>query len=432
VARRHYTDIPLWRDVEPEKWNDWHWQVANRITTVEALKQVLDLGEEEEAGVRRCLEVFRMAITPYYASLIDPEDPNCPIRKQAVPTAAEVHVGEADLLDPLHEDVDSPVPGITHRYPDRVLFLVTDQCSMYCRHCTRRRFTGQTDRPASQQQLERGLEYVRNNPSVRDVLLSGGDALLISDDRLEYLLRELRRIPHVEIIRLGTRAPVVLPQRITPELCEMLRKYHPIWLNTHFNHPAEVTEESRRATALLADAGVPLGNQSVLLRGVNNCPRVMKRLVHELLKMRVRPYYIYQCDLSRGLEHFRTSVGEGLEIMEYLRGHTSGLAVPTYVIDAPGGGGKIPVMPQYVLTRSADKVVLRNYEGVISLYAEPGRDVRLRYGDVEHEGPCPLCGEEHGEDQDLATGIGKLLSGRELGLEPADLERRRRGRDVEE
>jgi len=202
MARRHYTEIPLWRDVEPEKWNDWHWQVANRITTVEALKQVLDLGEEAEAGVRKCLEVFRMAITPYYASLIDPDDPNCPIRKQAVPTAAEVHVSKADLLDPLHEDVDSPVPGITHRYPDRVLFLVTDQCSMYCRHCTRRRFTGQTDRPASRQQLEMGLEYIRNNPSVRDVLLSGGDALLISDDRLEYLLRELRRIPHVEIIRL--------------------------------------------------------------------------------------------------------------------------------------------------------------------------------------------------------------------------------------
>ena len=335
----------LFPQVSDEDWNDWHWQVANRIETLEDLKKYISLTPEEEEGVKACLGTLRMAITPYYLSLIDPDDPYDPVRRQAVPTAAELHQSKADLLDPLHEDADSPAPGLTHRYPDRVLLLITDQCSMYCRHCTRRRFAGQHDAGLPVDQVDVAIDYIRHHPEVRDVLLSGGDALLVSDERLEYIIKELRAIPHVEIVRIGSRTPVVLPQRITPALCDMLKKYHPIWLNTHFNHPNEITAESAAACARLADAGIPLGNQSVLLAGVNDCVHVMKKLVNELVKIRVRPYYIYQCDLSMGLEHFRTPVSKGIEIIEALRGHTSGFCVPTFVVDAPGGGGKTPVMP---------------------------------------------------------------------------------------
>lgn len=347
----------LFADVPDELWNDWHWQVENRIETVDDLKKLMTLTPEEEEGVVKCLETLRMAITPYYFSLIDLNDPHDPIRKQAVPTGLELHKAEADLLDPLHEDTDSPVKGLTHRYPDRVLLLTTDMCSMYCRHCTRRRFAGQCDTSVPKDQIDKCIEYIREHTEVRDVLLSGGDVLLLSDEQLEYIISNLRTIEHVEIVRLGSRTPVVMPQRITPELCNMLKKYHPVWLNTHFNHPSEVTEESARACAMLADAGVPLGNQSVLLAGVNDCVHVMKKLVHELVKMRVRPYYIYQCDLSFGLEHFRTPVSKGIEIIEALRGHTSGYAVPTFVVDAPGGGGKIPVMPNYVISQTPNKVI---------------------------------------------------------------------------
>ena len=330
----------LFPDVSDEKWNDWKWQIENRLETMSDLKKYVSLTVGEEEGIKKSLQSFRMAITPYYLSLVDIDDPNCPIRRQCIPTINETFFSAADMEDPLAEDVYSPTPGLTHRYPDRVLFLITDCCSMYCRHCTRKRFIGQHDRDLSIERIDKGIEYIANTPAVRDVLLSGGDALLVSDERLDYILSRLRAIPHVEVIRIGTRTPVVMPQRITPELCNVLRKYHPVWVNTHFNHPYEFTPESTRACAMLADAGVPLGNQSVLLRGVNDCVNIMRELVHGLVKMRVRPYYIYQCDLSLGLEHFRTPVSKGIEIIEGLRGHTSGFCIPTFVIDAPGGGGQ--------------------------------------------------------------------------------------------
>jgi len=396
-----------------EEWHDWHWQVRNRIQTVDGLAQHIPLTRQEEEEIAKVLTVFRMGITPYYASLMDPDDPNCPIRRQAIPTIAETYFGTADMHDPLSEEKDSPVPGLTHRYPDRVLFLITDQCSMYCRHCTRRRFAGQRDGGVDWKYIELGVEYIRNTPAVRDVLLSGGDALLMADSRLETIIQMLREIPHVEVIRIGTRTPVVMPQRITDDLVNMLKKYHPIWLNTHFNHAKEITPEAAAACEKLVDAGIPVGNQSVLLRGVNDNPETMKELVLKLVKIRVRPYYIYQCDLSAGIEHFRTKVSKGIEIMEALRGHISGYAVPTYVIDVPGGGGKTPVMPQYLLSMSPTKVVLRNYEGVIATYAEP------QYNAVPWE-------SENGEEG-AYTGVAQLLESKEnRSIEPDNLERRRR------
>ncbi len=369
---QNYQQFEIWQEVSPEDWQDWRWQLKNRITDTSALKQVIPLTEEEEREINKALKKLRMAITPYYASLMSAEDPNCPIRRQAVPASLELKTGRADLEDPLHEDIDAPVPGLTHRYPDRVLLLITDQCAMYCRHCTRRRFAGVTDSPLPSDKISQALDYIKNTTRIRDVLISGGDGLLISNDRLESILKELKTIEHVEMIRIGTRAPVVMPQRITPELIEMLEKYHPLYLNTHFNHPREITPESEEAAVRLADAGIPLGNQSVLLKGVNDSPKIMRDLVHKLLKIRIKPYYIYQCDLSQGIEHFRTRVDRGLSIIESLRGHTTGLGVPTYVIDAPGGGGKIPVNPQYIISRSPGKIVLRNFEGKIFAYTEPG------------------------------------------------------------
>ena len=412
----------LFPEVTDEQWNDWKWQVKNRIETLEDLKKYMKLTAEEEEGVRKTLSTLRMAITPYYLSLIDPNDPHDPVRRQCIPTALETHQAAADLLDPLHEDEDSPTPGLTHRYPDRVLFLITDMCSMYCRHCTRRRFAGQTDNECGPDRIEKALEYIEKTESVRDVLLSGGDALMVSDKKLEYIISRLRQIPHVEIVRLGTRTPVVCPQRITPELCDMLKKYHPIWINTHFNHPNEVTAESRRACEMLANAGIPLGNQSVLLRGVNDCVHVMKNLVHELVKMRVRPYYIYQCDLSMGLEHFRTPVSKGIEIIEGLRGHTSGFCIPTFVVDAPGGGGKTPVMPQYVISQAPGKVVLRNFEGVITTYTEPT--------EYHSECNCPECQAARAKEQVAADkavdGVISLLEGERMNIEPKALKRHER------
>ena len=407
------TRAKFFPNVTDAEWNDWHWQVRNRIETIDDLKKFITLSEEEEEGVKKTLETLRMAITPYYFSLMDINDPNCPIRKQAIPSSKEIHKSEADLLDPLHEDEDSPVAGLTHRYPDRVLLLITDMCSMYCRHCTRRRFAGAHDTAMPMEGIDKAIEYIAKTPQVRDVLLSGGDALLVSDETLEYIIKKLRAIPHVEIVRIGSRTPVVLPQRITPELCEMLKKYHPVWLNTHFNHPKEVTPEAKAACERLANAGVPLGNQSVLLAGINDCVHVMKKLVHELVKMRVRPYYIYQCDLSMGLEHFRTPVSKGIEIIEGLRGHTSGYAVPTFVVDAPGGGGKTPVMPQYVISQSPKRVVLRNFEGVITTYTEP---------ENYHE----TCQCDECKAKRTNTGVSKLLSGGAMAIEPKELDRHKR------
>ncbi len=415
---RSYREIPMWQDVTDNQWNDWHWQVANRITEIDQLKHLVNLTGEEEEGIRNCLKTLRMAITPYYALLMDPADPECPIRKQAVPVTWELDESPCDLADPLSEDVDSPVPGLTHRYPDRVLFLITDQCSMYCRHCTRRRLAGSTDMSMPKDAVEQSLDYIARTPAVRDVLISGGDALLVDNERLEYLLYRLRQIPHVEIIRFGTRTPVVLPQRITEDLCRLLRRFHPIWLNTHFNHPKEITPEAELACSMLADAGIPLGNQTVLLKGVNDCPYVIRKLVHQLVKMRVRPYYLYQCDLSEGLEHLRTSVAKGIEIIEMLRGHTSGLAVPTYVVDAPGGGGKIPVAPQYLISMSDEKVILRNYEGVICAYTEP----------EDRSSSCMECGIC--EDQiPIRSGLAKLFGNRKISLVPKGNIRENRRKD---
>ena len=403
----------LFPNVPDNQWNDWKWQVKNRIETLEELKRYVKLSPEEEEGVKQSLGSFRMAITPYYLSLVNLDNPDCPIRKQCIPTLQETLSYDGMLEDPLGEDVYSPVPGLTHRYPDRVLFLITDMCSMYCRHCTRRRFIGQKDHEMGIDRIDKCIEYIAKTPVVRDVLLSGGDALMCSDERLEYIISKLRAIPHVEIIRIGTRVPVVCPQRVTDELCNMLKKYHPIWINTHFNHPYEITSESTEACAKLANAGIPLGNQSVLLRGVNDCVNIMLELVHGLVKMRVRPYYIYQCDLSVGLGHFRTSVAKGIEIMEGLRGHTSGFCIPTFVIDAPGGGGKIPIMPNYLISQAPGKVVIRNFEGVITTYTEPQ--------DYKGECHCEWCERERSKG---VSGVVSLLHGKQLSLEPAELERR--------
>ena len=405
----------IFKDVPAEDWNDWKWHLRNKIQTMEDLKKVVEIGKEEEEGITKCLSTLRMAITPYYLSLIDLNNPYDPIRVQSVPTVAELNWAEEDLEDPLHEDTDSPVPGLTHRYPDRALLLVTDQCSVYCRHCTRRRFAGVNDAALPMDQVDNAIAYIAKTPVIRDVLISGGDPLLLSDDNLESIIRKLREIPHVEIVRLGSRLPVVLPQRITDDLCNMLKKYHPIWLNTHFNHPQEITAESTMACEKLANAGIPLGNQSVLLAGINDCIHVMKNLVQALVKIRVRPYYVYQCDLSQGLTHFRTPVTKSIEIAEGLRGHTSGYAVPTFVVDAPGGGGKIPVAPPYIISHAGNKVILRNFEGVITTYTEPKV--------YKETCRCDVCS---GKAETKFIGVAALQQGQQLSLEPEGLERNRR------
>jgi lysine 2,3-aminomutase len=362
---------PLWRKVSEREWNDWRWQLRHRITTYEQLKEILDLTPEEIEGIKHSKGRLALAVTPYFASLMDPNNPNCPIRRQAIPRIEEFHLSKNDMVDPCGEDKDSPVPGLVHRYPDRVLLLVTDQCAVYCRYCTRRRLVGSNERSITQGNFEEVLKYLKSHRKVRDVLLSGGDPLLLENERLEEILSRLRALPHIELLRIGTRVPVTLPQRITGGLVRMLKKYHPLMISIHFTHPKEITEAVRRACNELADGGIPLGSQTVLLKGINDKPYIMKKLVQELLKIRVRPYYIYQCDLAMGTEHFRTSVATGIQIIEKLRGYTTGYAVPTYVVDAPGGGGKIPVEPVYLVSRGKGKVVLRNYEGKIFEYPEP-------------------------------------------------------------
>ena len=361
----------FWNNVDEAQWNDWRWQLQHRITTVQQLQRLMPtLTPEEYAGVTLANHKLALAITPYFFNLIDPADENCPIRWQVIPRVEETHTAPWEMSDPCGEDTHSPVPGLVHRYPDRVLFLVTDRCASYCRYCTRSRLvsnaTGYDFHPAFDQQID----YIRRHPEVRDVLLSGGDPLLLNDERLEALLTRLSAIPHVEFLRIGTRIPIFLPQRITPQFCEMLRKFHPLFISVHSNHPRELTTEARDALGRLADAGIPLGNQSVLLRHVNDSPAIMKAHVQKLLRCRVRPYYIYQCDLIAGSAHLRTSVRRGLEVMENLRGHTTGYAVPQYVIDAPGGGGKVPINPNYILSRNADHIVIRNYEGRVFEYTE--------------------------------------------------------------
>jgi lysine 2,3-aminomutase len=377
--------------VPDSDWNDWRWQLRNRITTLDQLEALLPLTKEERLGVILAGHHLALAITPYFFNLIDRNDPNCPIRRQVVPRVEETQPAPWESVDPLGEDEHMPVPGLVHRYPDRVLFLVTDRCAAYCRYCTRSRVVSGVGELQLHTEFDAAIRYIREHTEIRDVLLSGGDPLLFSDDRLEHILSQLRAIPHVEFLRIGTRIPIFLPQRITPELCAMLRKYHPLWVSIHTNHPREATAEAREACGRLADDGVPLGNQAVLLRGVNDSVPVMKELMHKLLMMRVRPYYIYQCDLVQGTHHLRTSVRKGLEIIEGLRGHTTGYAVPQYVIDAPGGGGKVPVGPDYVLAYDKQRVIIRNYEGKVFEYPEAS--------DESPAIPPALCPVETGKER---------------------------------
>ena len=360
-----------WHNVPDAEWNNWRWQLKHRITTVEQLQRFLPtLTPEELAGAKLANHKLALGITPYFFNLIDPADENCPIRLQVVPKLAETNIAAWEMSDPCGEDSHSPVPGLVHRYPDRVLFLVTDRCASYCRYCTRSRLVSNASGYDFHPEFDKQIEYIAQHPEIRDVLLSGGDPLLLSDEKLENLLSRLRAIPHIEFLRIGSRIPTFLPQRITTELCAMLKQFHPLFLSIHSNHPRELTTEVRDALGRLADAGIPLGNQTVLLKHVNDDAEVMKAHLQKLLMCRVKPYYIYQCDLIAGSAHLRASVRKGIEIMEKLRGHTTGYAVPTYVIDAPGGGGKVPVSPEYVLSRNADRVVIRNFEGKIFEYPE--------------------------------------------------------------
>ncbi len=375
--------IPLWKDVPLEQWETYHWQMANRIQTVEQLRQVIKLTTSEENAVTRKSGRFIMGIPPYWAALMDPEDPTCPIRRQAVPVEDEYRLSPNDMIDPLGEDSHMPVPGLVHRYPDRVLLLVVEVCAMYCRFCTRSRVVGTTagySRPAN---IDQAIDYIKAHRKIRDVLISGGDPLTLSDERLDDVLGKLKAIPHVEFVRIGTRNPVTLPYRVTESLCNVLKKHKPVWMSLHFNHPKEVTLPVRKVCGMLADSGVPLGSQTVLLKGLNDRPAIMKKLFHELLKIRVRPYYIYQCDPVKGTAHFRTTVSTGLNIIEKLRGHTTGYAVPTFVIDGPGGGGKIPLMPNYVVSVKDGVWTLRNFAGKLFTYKEEGSGNGSRTASIE-------------------------------------------------
>ena len=413
------TPRPGWEHIPDEDWDNWRWQLAHRLNSYEELSRFIHLTPEEIEGLT-AENVFRIDVTPYFASLIDPDDPLCPIRRQVIPLGRELKAFEGMMADSLAEDRHSPVPGLVHRYPDRVLMLLTTQCASYCRYCTRSRIVGNPAATFSKVEFDQQIEYLRQTPQVRDVLLSGGDPLTIAPRTLEYVIASLRAIEHIEIIRIGTRVPVFLPQRITDEFCEMIRQYHPIWMNVHINHPKEITPELSRALAKLADAGIPLGNQSVLLAGINDSVNIQRELVHKLVRNRVRPYYLYQCDLVEGAGHFRTTVAKGIEIIEGLRGHTSGYAVPTYVVDAPGGGGKIPVMPQYMISQAPGKVVLRNYEGYITTYTEPDDyDPHM----IDHLDRQAQVREEPGQG-----GVSALLGGDEMAIKPEGFDETHRRR----
>lgn len=402
-----------WQDITLEEWGDWHWQMKNLVKNADQLRQIVHLTPDEEEAIRRKPDL-KLGITPHFAALMDPDDPQCPVRLQVVPTMAEFALDDPDLNDPLGEDAHMPVPGLVHRYPDRVLIDITDQCVSYCRHCTRRRLVGTGTLPVTRARTELIAQYLEAHTEVRDALISGGDGFFISDDLLEFVLERLRRIKSLEILRFGTRVPIFLPQRITDRLLNTIKKYHPIWVNIHINHPKELTPEVREACAKLADAGIPLGSQTVLLAGINDCANLMKTLMQQLVQMRVRPYYIYQCDLSQGIGHFRTPVSVGVSIMEALRGHTTGFAVPTFMVDAPGGGGKIPVLPNYLLSMNDHKVVLRNFEGTITTYTEP--PVYYRHNKAE----CEFCRKVDGKHE----GVARLLEGEQVVLEPEGLRRK--------
>jgi lysine 2,3-aminomutase len=373
----------LFPDATDAEWSDWRWQLRNAVRTPEALGRLIALTDDEQAGCRETASVFRLGITPYYLSLIDPTHPFCPVRMQSIPVQAEARVRPGELLDPLGEDKTRPVEAIIHKYPDRVLFLAVDSCSVYCRHCTRRRLTKGGEAELSRAELQKGIEYVRGHPEVRDVLISGGDPLLLSDDRLEQLLAPLREIPHLEMIRIGTRLPVCLPMRITDSLASLLRRFAPLFVITHFNHPKEITAEAREACERLVDHGIPVENQAVLMRRLNSSARIIKELSHASLSMRVRPYYLHQMDLAQGLEHLRTPIASGVQILEQLRGHTTGLAVPHLAVDLPGGGGKVTLQPEYVVERGETATVFRNYKNERYVYPEPEeKDCSCPYDEV--------------------------------------------------
>ncbi len=400
---------PFFADIPDEKWNDWHWQLSHRLNSAEDFEKVFTLTNSERKALSAA-NLFRVDITPYFASLINPNDPEDPIRKQVIPTAAEILPFTGMMEDSLAEDQHSPVPGLVHRYPDRALMLVTTQCASYCRYCTRSRIVGDPGATFSRADFELQLDYLRHTPQIRDVLLSGGDPLTLAPKILEELLTKLREIPHIDIVRIGSRVPVFMPQRVTTELTDMLQKFHPLWLNIHVNHPNEISAELAEACDKLSRAGIPLGNQSVLLAGVNDCPHIQKKLVQDLVRIRVRPYYLYQCDLVEGAGHFRTPVAKGFEILEALRGHTSGFSVPTYVVDAPGGGGKIPVGPNYMISMSDHKIVLRNYEGFITTYEEP---VDYRPHDPK---TCRFCQSKRMEPGQ--QGVSGLLDSDQMFIRP--------------
>jgi lysine 2,3-aminomutase len=400
---------PVFKDIPEEKWNDWRWQLSHRLNAVEDFAPILTLTESERKALNQ-RNLFRVDITPYFVSLIDPGNPEDPIRKQIIPTAGEIIPFTGEMEDSLAEDAHSPVPGLVHRYPDRVLMLVTNRCASYCRYCTRSRIVGDPTQSFNSKDFEAQIDYIRHTPQIRDVLLSGGDPLTLSPKVLNRILSALKDIPHVEIIRIGSRVPVFLPQRVTDDLCELLSQFHPLWLNIHVNHPNEITVELAEACEKLSKAGIPLGNQSVLLAGINDDPNIQRALVHGLVQMRVRPYYLYQCDLVQGAGHFRTPIGKGIEIIESLRGHTSGFAVPTYVVDAPGGGGKIPLNPNYVLSYSDHKVVLRNYEGYITSYEEPF--------DYQPISPALVNPFRQDASEPGQSGVYGLLEGEKMFLKP--------------
>lgn len=397
------------KDVSDENWLDWRWQMSHRLNSVADFENVLKLTESERKALNTP-GMFRVDVTPYYVSLIDPEDVNDPIRKQIIPSSDEIQPFTGMMEDSLAEDRHSPVPGLVHRYPDRVLMLVTTQCATYCRYCTRSRIVGDPSATFKREDFEAQLDYIRHTPQIRDVLLSGGDPLALAPKILEELLAGLRDIPHVEIIRIGSRMPVFMPMRVTTELTDMLQKYHPLWFNIHVNHPNEITAELADATDKLSRAGIPLGNQSVLLAGINDCVHIQRKLVQDLVRIRVRPYYLYQCDLVEGAGHFRTPVAKGVEIIEGLRGHTSGFAVPTFIVDAPGGGGKTPMMPNYQISMSDHKIILRNYEGYITTYEEPT--------DYKGHDPatCKYCQSKRLEPGQ--SGVHGLLEGEAMFIKP--------------
>ena len=404
---------PVYQDVPDEKWNDWRWQLSHRLNSVDDFGKVLSLTESERKALAT-QGLFRVDITPYFVSLIDPDDPNDPIRKQVVPSTSEIAPFTGMMEDSLAEDRHSPVPGLVHRYPDRVLMLVTTQCASYCRYCTRSRIVGDPSATFSRSEFEAQIDYLKRTPEVRDVLLSGGDPLVLAPKLLEELLGRLREIPHIEIIRIGTRVPVFMPMRVTDDLCDMLQKYHPLWMNIHVNHPNEISAELAQAADKLTRAGIPLGNQSVLLAGINDCVHIQRKLVQDLVRIRVRPYYLYQCDLVEGAGHFRTPVAKGIEIIEGLRGHTSGYSIPTFCVDAPGGGGKIPVMPNYLISMSDHKIVLRNFEGFITTYEEP---VEYKPHDPK---TCVYCQNKRREPGQ--EGLTALLDGDLMFIKPENFD----------